>query len=160
MNEYCWRSKGGSSGERSKVAGSPCSLRSRKWKAPEPCGSFEPDLVTTLMTDEAERPSRPEKRLVAIWNSCTASCEMFCTAPPTTSSFESAPSTVTFPPRPSCPAAETTTVLVFVGSKFGAGALQGMSSASSRKLRPFKGGLAISRGLTTPSTLDEVWSTS
>ena len=83
---------------------------------------------------------------------------MFCTAPPTTSSFVSTPSTVTLPPRPNCPAEEMTTVFVFVGSKFGAGALPGVSSASSRKLRPFSGRFSISRSLITRSTFDELTS--
>ena len=108
-----------------------------------------------LTTPEPERPRRASKRLVAIWNSCTASCETFCTAPPTTSSFVSAPSTVTLPPRPNWPADEMTTVLVFVGSKFGAGALPGVSSASSRKLRPLSGRFSISLWSMMRSTLED-----
>ena len=84
---------------------------------------------------------------------------MFCSGPPTTSSLLSAPSTVTFPPRPSWPADEMTTVFVLVGSKFGAGAFPGISSASSRKLRPLSGRLLICRALMTPSTAVEVVST-
>ena len=72
----------------------------------------------------------------------------------------SAPSTVTLPPRPSCPAAETTTVFDLVGSKFGAGELPGVRKASSRKLRPFRGKLSISRFSMTASTFEELVSTS
>ena len=78
---------------------------------------------------------------------------MFCIGPPTTSSFVSTASIVTFPPRPSCPAEEMTTVFVFVGSKFGAGALPGMSNASSRKLRPFSGRVSTSREAMTLSQM-------
>ena len=76
---------------------------------------------------------------MAIWNSWMASWGRFCKGPPTTSSLLSAPSRVTLPPRPSWPAEETTTELVFVGSKFGAGELPGTRNDSSMKLRPFRG---------------------
>ena len=46
-------------------------------------------------------------------------------------------------------------MLVFVGSKFGAGVLPGMSSASSRKLRPLSGRLSIWREVMTPSITEE-----
>ena len=113
-----------------------------------------PDLVTTLITDDAERPNSAEKRLVAIWNSWTASCETFCSGPPTTSSLLSAPSIMTLPPRPSCPADEITTLFVLVGSKFGAGELPGTSSASSRKLRPLSGRASMALDGITASTTE------
>src|ERR1051325_90334 len=69
--------------------------------------------------------------------------------PPTTSSLVSTPSMITLPPRPSWPAEEITTVFVFVGSKFGAGALPGTRNASSRRLRPLRGGLSPLRGAMT-----------
>src|SRR5256885_12591320 len=75
--------------------------------------------------------------------------------PPTASSLSSVPSTVTLPPRPNCPAEEIETVLVLVGSKLGAGELPGISSASSRKLRPFNGRFPICWAFTTPSTTEE-----
>jgi hypothetical protein len=53
-----------------------------------------------LMTDEAERPRSAPKRLVAIWNSCTASIGKFSSGPPTTSSLLSCPSMAMLPPRP------------------------------------------------------------
>jgi hypothetical protein len=48
-----------------------------------------------------------------------------------------------------------TSVFDFVGSKFGAGALPGVSRASSRKLRPLSGRLSISSLRMTPSTTPE-----
>ena len=60
------------------------------------------------------------------------------------------------PPRPSWPAEETATLLVFVGSKFGAGALPGTRKASSRKLRPFRGRFSIAAAEMTPSTAELV----
>src|SRR5262245_15549060 len=65
--------------------------------------------------EDAERPRSAEKRLVAIWNSCTASCEMFTSGPPAASSLLSAPSIMTLPVRPNCPAEEMTTVLLLEG---------------------------------------------
>ena len=41
-----------------------------------------PTCVTTLMAEAADRPCSAEKRLVAIWNSCTASCGRFASGPP------------------------------------------------------------------------------
>ena len=41
---------------RSKVAGSPCQALSRRNSAAEPRSWSVPDLVTTLISDEAERP--------------------------------------------------------------------------------------------------------
>src|SRR5215475_2926726 len=82
--------------------------------------------------EDAERPRSAEKRLVAIWNSCTASCEMFTSGPPTASSLLSVPSIIMLPPRPSWPAEEMRTLPVLVGSKFGAGVAPGTSKASSR----------------------------
>ena len=111
------------------------------------------------MTDPAERPSSAEKRLVAIWNSCTLSCATFSSGPPTTSSLLSMPSMVTLPPRPNWPADEISTELVFVGSKFGAGVLPGTSSASSRKLRPLSGSLSMACEPMTASTTERVVST-
>ena len=113
-----------------------------------------PDFVTTLMTEPADRPSSAEKRFVATWNSCTASCEIFCSGPPTTSSLSSMPSIMMLPPRPAWPADETTTDCALVGSKFGAGALPGVRKASSRKLRPFSGSDSISRAETTEPTTE------
>src|SRR5271166_6111450 len=76
--------------------------------------------------------------------------------PPTVSSLLSAPSILTLPPRPSCPSVEITTVSVLVGSKLGAGALPGISSDSSRKLRPLRGSESICCELMTPSTSELV----
>ncbi len=115
-----------------------------------------PERVTTLMTDPADRPSSAENRLVAIWNSWTLSCAMFISGPPTTSSLLSMPSMVMLPPRPNWPADEIRTELVFVGSKFGAGALPGTSSASSRKLRPLSGSFSIAGAVMTASTTELV----
>ena len=80
-----------------------------------------PDRVTTLMTDEAERPRSAPKRFVAIWNSCTASMGRFSSGPPTTSSLLAWPSIVMLPPRPNWPADDTSTLLVLVGSNVGCG---------------------------------------
>ena len=44
------------------------------------------------------------------------------------------------------------TLLVFVGSKTGVGALPGMSSASSRKFRPLSGSDSMRAAGSTPST--------
>ena len=141
------------------VAGSACSESSRKKVEADPCSWSPPERVTTLMTDPAERPSSAEKRLVAIWNSCTLSCATFSSGPPTTSSLLSMPSMVTLPPRPNWPADEISTELVLVGSKFGAGVLPGTSSASSRKLRPLSGSLSMACDPMTASTTDRVVST-
>ena len=84
---------------RSSVAGSACQLWSRERARRTVDGSL-PERVTTLITDDAERPRSAENRLVATWNSCTASCEMFFNGPPTTSSLLSMPSMVMLPPRP------------------------------------------------------------
>ena len=121
----------------------------------EPCKVLLPDFVTTFTTADPERPNSAEKRLVALWNSCTASSGTFTSMPPTASSLLSMPSMLTFPPRPNCPAEEITTVFALVGSKFGAIVLPGVSSASSRKLRPFNGRFSIWRASMTPSTTDE-----
>ncbi len=115
-----------------------------------------PVFVTTLTADAAERPCSAEKRFVAIWNSCTASCGRLASGPPTTSSLLSWPSIVTLPPRPSWPAEEIATEFVFVGSKFGAGALPGTRKASSRKLRPFRGRFSIALEDSTPPTSELV----
>ncbi len=80
-----------------------------------------PERVTTLMADDADRPSSAPNRLVAIWNSCTASIGRFMSGPPTTSSLLSCASMLMLPPRPSWPADEISTLLVFVGSKVGVG---------------------------------------
>ena len=74
--------------------------------------------------------------------------------PPTTSSLSSEPSMVMFCPRPNWPADEIKTVSDFVGSKFGAGELPGISNANSRKLRPFSGRLSIALESMIPSTTD------
>ncbi len=63
------------------------------------------------------------------------------------------------PPRPICPADETTTLFDLVGSKFGAGALPGTRNASSRKLRPFSGSAWMALDGITSSTTDRVVST-
>ncbi len=115
-----------------------------------------PDFVTTLVTEEPERPSSAENRFVAIWNSWTASSEMFWVLPPTASSLMSAPSMVTLAPRPSWPAEEMRTVLLLVGSKFGAGLFPGTRRESSRKLRPFSGRSWISSAVIRPSTTPDV----
>ena len=117
----------------------PACASSRKNSDAEPCNASPPDRVTTLMAEPADRPRSAANRLVAIWNSCTPSWTMLSSGPPTMSSLLSMPSMVMLPPRPSCPADEMTTELVLVGSKFGAGALPGTSSASSMKLRPLSG---------------------
>ncbi len=70
------------------------------------------------------------------------------------------PSMVMLPPRPSCPADEMTTELVLVGSKFGAGAFPGTSSASSMKLRPLSGSRSMEGAVITASTTDRAVSTS
>ncbi len=114
----------------------------------------------TLITEPADRPRSAAKRLVAIWNSCTPSCVMLSSGPPTTSSLLSMPSIEMLPPRPSCPAEEMTTELVLVGSKFGAGAFPGTSSASSMKLRPLSGSRSIEGAVITASTTDRAVSTS
>jgi hypothetical protein len=44
-------------GSRSKVAGNPCRALWRKKKYSEPCTSFDPDFVATLMMLEEERPT-------------------------------------------------------------------------------------------------------
>ena len=156
----CWRSNGSDSpDERSNVAGSPCQALSRKKSATDPLSWSLPDLVTTLISEDAERPDSAENRLVAIWNSCTDSWVTFCSGPPTTSSLLSVPSIMTLPPRPSCPADEITTLFDLVGSKFGAGALPGTSSASSRKLRPFSGNASMAADGSTASTTERVVST-
>ncbi len=64
------------------------------------------------------------------------------------------PSMVMLPPRPNWPAEEISTELVLVGSKFGAGALPGTSSASSRKLRPLSGSFSMAAEVMTASTTD------
>ncbi len=145
---------------RSAVTGAACSESSRKNSDPDPCSASPPDLVTTLMAEPADRPRSAAKRLVAIWNSCTPSWTMLSSGPPTTSSLLSMPSIVMLPPRPSCPADEMTTELVLVGSKFGAGALPGTSSASSMKLRPLSGSRSMEGAVMTASTTDRAVSTS
>ena len=51
------------------------------------------------------------------------------------------------------------TVFDFVGSKFGAGALPGTSSASSRKFRPLSGSASMKLDGITASTTERVVST-
>ena len=156
----CCRSKGSvSPEERSNVAGSPCQRWSRAKSDTDPRSWSLPDFVTTLITEEAERPDSAVNRFVAIWNSCTDSCVTFCSGPPTTSSLLSAPSTVMFPPRPSWPADEMTTLFDLVGSKFGAGAFPGTRSASCRKLRPLSGSASMAVDGMTASTTERVVST-
>ena len=62
---------------------------------------------------------------------------------------------VIMPPRPNWPAEATTTLFVFVGSKFGVGTLPGTRKASSRKLRPFRGSRSMAVCPMTPSTVEE-----
>ena len=53
----CCRSNGSSSPlERSKVAGSPCQLLSRRNSAADPRNCSVPAFVTTLIIEDAERP--------------------------------------------------------------------------------------------------------
>ena len=104
-----------------------------------------PLLVTTLIAEAAERPWSAENRLVAIWNSCTASWARFCSGPPTTSSLLSVPSIVMLPPRPSCPADEIATLLVFVGSKFGRRRLPGAEERELEEVAAVQGQVARSR---------------
>ncbi len=83
-------------GRRSRAA--PASASSRRKKEAEPWRVSEPLFVTTLIAEAAERPWSAEKRLVAIWNSCTASWGRLASGPPTTSSLLSWPSIVMLPP--------------------------------------------------------------
>ena len=156
----CWRSNGGAIQAAVGRDRRACMASSRKNIDAEPCNASPPERVTTLMTEPAERPRSAANRLVAIWNSCTPSWTTLSSGPPTISSLLSMPSMVMLPPRPSCPADEMTTELVFVGSKFGAGALPGTSSASSMKLRPLSGSRSIDGAVITASTTDRAVSTS
>ena len=63
------------------------------------------------------------------------------------------------PPRPICPADDTTTLFDLVGSKFGAGELPGTRNASSRKLRPLSGRASMALDGITASTTERVVST-
>jgi hypothetical protein len=104
------------------------------------------------MTDDADLPRSAPNLLVAIWNSWTASIGRLSKGPPTTSSLLSCPSMVMLPPRPIWPDDAIRTLFVFVGSKTGVGLLPGTRSASSRKLRPFRGSAWIASAVRTPST--------
>src|SRR5262245_47598301 len=63
------------------------------------------------------------------------------------------------PPRPSCPADETSMVVVLVGSKFGAGRLPGNRNARSRQLRRLSGRLISVRSEIELDTCDVLVST-
>ena len=130
----------------------PARRRRARRATPSPAATFVPERVTTLITDDAERPRSAPNRFVAIWNSCTASIGRFSSGPPTTSSLLSWPSMVMLPPRPICPADAMSTLLVLVGSKIGVGALPGTRSASSRKFRPLSGSASMRAADSTPST--------
>ena len=149
--EYCCRSKGGVSASASSVAGRACHAPSRAKIDAVPRIRLAPERVTMLIADAAERPRSAPKRLVAIWNSWTASIGRFSSGPPTTSSLLSWPSTMMLPPRPNWPPDETSTLLLLVGSKVGVGWLPGTRNASSRKLRPFSGSVSICAADSTPS---------
>src|SRR5215475_8917150 len=64
-----------------------------------------------------------------------------------------------FPPRPNCPADETSMVVVLVGSKFGADRLPGNRNTKSRKLRPLSGRLVSVRSEIQLETCDMLVST-
>src|SRR5437870_11330744 len=64
-----------------------------------------------------------------------------------------------FPPRPKAPAEDTSSVFVFVGSKFVAGRFPGIRKASSRKLRPFSGMFSTVVELIWPCTVEDRKST-
>src|SRR5688572_10186488 len=64
VKEYCCRSKGGAGSIRSYVAGRPCKASSRAKNEAEPRRLFEPDLVTTFIIEEPERPYSAENRFV------------------------------------------------------------------------------------------------
>ena len=59
--------------DRSYVAGRPCHALSRAKNENDPRSWSVPERVTTLITEEADRPDSAVNRCVAIWNSCTDS---------------------------------------------------------------------------------------
>src|SRR3954467_9133823 len=69
---YCSRSNGGfSEDDGSKVGGCACHRLLRPKTDTEPRSWSDPLFVTTLMTEDADRPYSAVNRLVAIWNSWT-----------------------------------------------------------------------------------------